>query len=66
MVPCHETILKYVVARGAQCLYGTESAVVVGKHQSVAADDHSRAEVAEIHHGILQRGAALRVIEFLG
>ena len=60
---CHESVGQNVIFRGRKCLDGTETAVVVGEHQSVGADHNAGTEVTEVDYGIFQ-AYAVGVVQF--
>ena len=59
----YESVGQDIVFGGRKCLDGTETAVVVGEHQSVGADHNARTEVAEVDYGIFQ-AYAVGVVQF--
>ena len=50
-----ETILQIVMLGGRMVLDGTITTMVVGEHEAIIADHHTRAETAKLHNGIVQR-----------
>ena len=61
---CIETILQVVVLGCRMILDGIESAMVVGEHQTIRTNHHTRTETAQLHDGIVQR-RIFSTIQFL-